>query len=206
MDFKKPLTFNEFGKSGLEAWKAQALKELKKESLDSLQWKNKDNIILDPYYDSSRSSKYNRAQHQVNKENDYAQDARWWENRQEIITEDPEKTNKSILEALDGGADGIVLKGISKETDYKKILKNVKLEYCSISVTCSQIEYLQPFLSFINEPSTGEKIKGEIYWENIDSALEFLSEGWQDLPHNIRCFGFNDDDIVRQLLNTKKNP
>ncbi|MGK7388767.1 MAG: methylmalonyl-CoA mutase family protein [Candidatus Cyclobacteriaceae bacterium M2_1C_046] len=207
MDFKEPLTFDEFKKATYEAWKEQALKELKKDNLESLQWKNKDNILLYPYYDPKNSVVREAFHHQVNPENDYAVDARWWENRQEFLINNSENYNKSILESLEGGADGIVLKAENQEPDLEKILKDVKPEYCSISYINTKGEPATYF-SYVNKTHLSDKINGEIYWEDINDAIAFVQEKkWHQLPEKIRCFGIiasTDDEVVNLLLQTKQ--
>lgn len=210
MDLKKPLTFEEFSKSGLELWKSQALKELKKEDLESLRWKNKDDILLDPYYDASNSSANKDFHHLINKENNYAADARWWENRQQINIEALGTPNKSILEALAGGADGIILEGFSNSGNLLSILEDVVPKYCSISFISNNLYDFKSLLTYINHKEIKSQVKGEIYWSSFDALNDLLKEDFEGLPAEIRCFGFvpekekNEDEIVNHLLNTKK--
>lgn len=208
MDFKEPLTFEEFKKATYEAWKEQALKELKKDNLESLQWKNKNNISLAPYYDSKNTVVRESFHHQINAENDYAVDARWWENRQEFFINDPESSNKLIIESLEGGADGIVLKSASKDLNLQKVLKNVKTAYCSISYINGKGESVNYF-SYVNNAPLSEKIYGELYWEDINEAVAYSQkEKWLQLPEKIRCFGViaspDDNDVVSLLIKTKQ--
>ena len=204
MDFTEPLSFNEFKKATFEAWKEKALKELKKDSLEILQWKNKDNLVLQPYYNKKTRVANPSFHHQVNSPNDFAVDARWWENRQEIETEDPVKSNQLILEALEGGADGVVLNPVGA-INLEKVLNGVKADYCSVSLLNSNQDFFHHYKNFIQSKKNSS---GEIYWEKVASIVKMVDDpSWKELPTGIRCFGItpdkDTDEIVSLLLKTK---
>lgn len=202
MDFNNPLSFEEFKEASYEAWKAQALLELKKDDIKSLQWKTSQNIPAGPYYDTSVASLTPYHNH-INPPDDYFPDARIWENRQFINYADDELTNKKILHALKGGADGIVLNIYNKNLVFEKLLKEVKLSYCSISFITNEPEVISGYLKYCQSTGEYEKISGGVFWSNTKTAISAINAlAGREIPKAFRYIGFNPDLPLPQQLKT----
>lgn len=201
MNFKDPLSFQEFKEASYEAWKAQALKELKQESLESLDWKTSRNIPAGPYYDDSAISHLDPFHQHINLPADHAPGPRSWENRQLINYSDDESTNIKILQALEGGADGIIISTNNKSIAFEKLLKEVKLTYCSISFFTNEHDVIFNYLKYARSTGEYEKITGNVFWENIPSAISGIKNlATNEIPAGFRFIGFNNDHTITDHL------
>jgi methylmalonyl-CoA mutase len=202
MNFKDPLTFEEFKEISYEAWKAQALKELKQDTLESLDWKTSRNIPAGPYYDNSAVSHLDPFHQHINPPDDYAPDARSWENRQLINYSDDGSTNKKIMQALEGGADGIIISTNNKGIAFEKLLKEVKLSYCSISFFTNEPEIISNYLRYCQSTGEYEKISGGVFWNSITAATSGIKTlAANDAPPDFRYSGFSDKYSLIEQFN-----
>ena len=204
MDFNKPLTFEEFKEAGFDAWKAQALKELKLDTTGSLQWKTSANIVMNPYYDECPENSLSNFANQINPDHPASESPRWWENRQLIPYKNEKETNVVILEALEGGADSVIIKINSTAVDFTLLFKDVKPEYCSLSIITGKPDVAQNFLSYLNNLPVKDKVAGDIFWENAEACQLFLRNAdFNSIPEKVRCAGLyteKDTPIEDQLL------
>lgn len=201
MNFKDPLSFEEFKEAGYEAWKAQALTELKQDHLKSLNWKTSMNIPAGPYYDRSAVAHLEAFHQHINPPDDYAPNARAWENRQLINYSDEGSTNKKILQALEGGADGIIISANNKNIAFEKLLREVKISYCSISFLTKEAEVISDYLRYCKSTGEYEKITGAVFWNSITAATPGIKKlAANDIPSGFRYIGFSDNHTLPEQL------
>lgn len=201
MNFKEPLSFKEFREASYEAWKAQALMELKKEDLKSLDWKTSLNIPAGPYYDKAEVSDLDPFHQHINIPDNYSLDARSWENRQLISYTDNKSTNKEILKALEGGADGVIITTNNKGIAFEKLLKEVKISCCSISFSTNEPDIISAYLNHCQSAGEYDKIRGGVFWSSITAAtsgIKALSEN--DVPSAFKYIGFSNNMTLQEQL------
>ncbi|WKV10971.1 methylmalonyl-CoA mutase family protein [Marivirga harenae] len=138
--------FEDFDKSSAIDWKNQILKELKDKPFENLITKTPEGISIKPFYhkDTSEDSKVN-IQNQVQKFND-ALPARYWANQSKVVVKSEKEANLSALEALNGGAEGIIFVIEKADINLDTLLKDIQPEYCMIS-----FESNDPFYSLISQ-------------------------------------------------------
>lgn len=204
MDFRQPLSFEEFKEASLDAWKAQAQKELKTEDLTSLNWTNTEGIDLQPFYDTSDKEHLRAFDNRINAINDLSHEPRWWLNMPLVNVTNPANDNKIILEALQHGADGIVL-SIKGSTNFQVLLEDVKQEYCSISLIVDEAATFFDYLNYTQEKSNLEKLSGSVFWTSLDEAKDFLKNGFENYQNSpVKMFGFYGDTPENQLIYIKE--
>lgn len=109
--------FSDFPSSNAAEWEKRILQDLKIQSIEELYKKNGP-LVIHPFYTKESNSKPLAP---VKKESK-------WETVEYFHVTNEKETNKDALEALKGGASGLVF-NISKECDLEVLLKNISVEH-----------------------------------------------------------------------------
>lgn len=110
--------FKEFTPSSYEDWQKQVLKDLKGEPLESLLWENENGFTIQPFYTKEHLKK---TANPIFTHCD-------WEVCEYIFVEDEAKANRQALDALTGGASGLVFE-IVKPINSQILLKGISTEH-----------------------------------------------------------------------------
>ena len=117
--------FSDFPSSNAAEWEKRILQDLKIQSTEELYKKNGP-LLTHPFYTKESNSK--GLSHVKNESK--------WETCDYLHVTNEKEANKDALEALKGGASGLVF-NISKECDLDVLLKNISVEHiytqCNIS-------------------------------------------------------------------------
>jgi methylmalonyl-CoA mutase len=137
--------FTDFSQASKEEWKQKAIKDLKDRPLESLNWKLPEGFTLEPYFTHDTTT-YNQpvAAHAAGKIP--GGDPRQWDNLQLIKVEEEEEANRQALEALNGGATGLLFDLSLRSESLPKLeilLKGVEIPYCTVAFKgCVQVPNL----------------------------------------------------------------
>lgn len=119
--------FEEFQPHSKEVWKNQAIKDLKgKDFEQTLVWQAEGDLRIEPYYNHEDLSSLPLDLVQEAQKNL----ATTWQNREKIIFSSEKATNQLILEAIEWGADSIIIDFEEQDItaiDFKKLLHQIKL-------------------------------------------------------------------------------
>ncbi len=151
--------FAEFPPITKEQWKEKALADLKGGDFDKkLVWRTFEEIDLQPFYtkDDLKSLDYlKRFQHCALNNSDPAKGPAAWSNIERIAVEEVATANKTAIEALANGADGLLFDLAGKEhIDIGKLLNNILPLHCSVS--------------FIADRNAAKLIKGYFTYESVN--------------------------------------
>ncbi len=138
--------FEDFEKSSAIEWKNQIIKELKDKPFENLISKTPEGISIQPFYhkDTAEDSEIN-IQNSIQKVNE-ALPPRYWANQAKVIVKSENEANKAALEALNGGAEGIIFEIEKADLNLETLLNGIQPEYCMIS-----FESNEPFYSLISQ-------------------------------------------------------
>ncbi|HET8858490.1 methylmalonyl-CoA mutase family protein [Marivirga sp.] len=138
--------FEDFEKSSAIEWKNQILKELKDKPFENLVSKTPEGISIQPFYhkDTAEDSELN-IQNSIQKVNE-ALPPRYWANQAKVVVKSEKNANQAALEALNGGAEGIIFVIEKADLNLDTLLKEIQPEYCMIS-----FESNEPFYSLISQ-------------------------------------------------------
>ncbi|SMG07016.1 methylmalonyl-CoA mutase [Marivirga sericea] len=148
----KTKLFEDFEKSSAIDWQNQILKELKDKPFESLATKTPEGISIKPFYhkDNSEGSDFNiqNPSQQLNE----ALPPRYWANQSKIVVKSEKDANQLALEALNGGAEGIIFVIEKAEIDLESLLKEIQPEYCMVSFESNEPFYplISQYLNFIS--------------------------------------------------------
>jgi methylmalonyl-CoA mutase len=120
--------FEEFQPHSKEVWKNQAIKDLKgKDFEQTLVWQAEGDLRIEPYYSHEDLSSLPLDLVQGAQKNHATAT---WQNREKIIFSSEKTTNQLILEAIEWGANSIIIDFGEKDItaiDFKKLLHQIKL-------------------------------------------------------------------------------
>jgi methylmalonyl-CoA mutase len=138
--------FEDFEKSSAIDWKNQIIKELKDKPFENLFYETPEGISIKPFYhkDTAENSELN-IENSIQKINE-ALPPRYWANQAKIIVKTEKEANLSALQALNGGAEGIIFSIEKADINLEVLLNDIKPEYCMIS-----FESNEPFYSVITQ-------------------------------------------------------
>ena len=144
--------FEDFQPHSKEVWKNQAIKDLKGKDFDqTLIWQAEGDLHIEPYYNHEDLSSIPV---------DLIQSAQTntaiaaWHNREKIIFSSEKATNQHILEAIEWGADSVIIDFEGKDIttiDFKKLLHQIKLSeiYVFFKVQNQSVQLLETLASLI---------------------------------------------------------
>jgi len=138
--------FEDFKKSSAIDWKNQIIKELKEKPFESLITKTPEGISIKPFYhqDTAGHAAIN-VQNSTQKVNE-ALPPRYWANQAKVEVKNENEANQSALNALNGGAEGIIFVIDKADVNLETLLNEIQPEYCMIS-----FESKRPFYSLISQ-------------------------------------------------------
>lgn len=124
----KDLNLSVFPKINKSEWLKLAESQLRGDDpREKLQWKNQADISLEPYYDSSD------LEHLSYLEDFFSSvPSHRWKLYERIKIEDPKEANRSAIQALMGGCDGIIFE-FKQTFDEDVLMKDIDAEICDIS-------------------------------------------------------------------------
>jgi len=171
----KTKLFEDFEKSSAIDWKNQIIKELKEKPFESLISKTAEGISVLPFYhkDSSSDNGLN-IQNPIQQKNE-ALPPRYWANQSKIIVKDEKEANKSALEALNAGAEGIIFVIEKADIDLELLLNEIQPEYCMISFQSNEPYYslISQYLNYISAHEfDSHKISGFYHCDIIECRDE----------------------------------
>ncbi|AHM62117.1 methylmalonyl-CoA mutase, N-terminal domain/subunit [Flammeovirgaceae bacterium 311] len=178
--------FSDFSATDKEQWKKQVLQDLKGKSYDNLLWKLPEGFSLDPYYtakDLAATAKGIAATTAPNIDlnppaAEPGGEPRQWVNMQYLpVSNDAAAANALALEALNGGADGLLfdLRALKDLPDFHVLLKGILLEHCTVSFQVEEVgqKVLTAYLQYISHQGLNiSQLQGFIAFD----PLGYLSE------------------------------
>jgi len=138
----KELNLDIFSKVSKLDWIELAKKQLKGEDpIEQLGWLSDKNLKMDAYYDESDIES-------LSDQIEFFKSIRpfHWKLYEQVHVHDESVANSNALQALSGGCDGIIF-SLEHQVDFKKLLEEIVLDICDISLTSSfEIEGTPPSL------------------------------------------------------------
>ncbi|WP_286756425.1 methylmalonyl-CoA mutase family protein [Roseivirga sp. UBA838] len=122
--------FEDFSKHSAQDWMAQLEKDLKGQPTDSLLWKT-GGVKGKPFY-TAEDLDFERFDYTHFSQNTALLGDRFWVNYQPVEVVHESEANKEALNALAGGASGILFE-LSETPDYQVLLKDIELKYCHVA-------------------------------------------------------------------------
>ncbi|HCW07466.1 MAG TPA: methylmalonyl-CoA mutase [Cytophagales bacterium] len=175
-------------------WEKVAKQELGDDPFVKLA-KEKYGLRIKPYYDSQDSFEKKSIDSFAIEKN--------WVTAPKILVDDEQKSNDEALNHLNSGADGVFFELRKSNTDFKVLLKNIQLPYCSVFFLAndSTTADLNNFIQYASDKFPSEKIQGAFFLnsrigiENRGQIKNFRLNGIRVVPkENIV------DEIVDSLL------
>jgi methylmalonyl-CoA mutase len=190
--------FGEFPPVSKSEWIEQAIKDLKGKSYEkTLHHKLAGGIDVASFYtreDLSKTKIFEKYKDKVNPQAEIPGiSPRYWSNAFSISGENEKTANTRILEALQEGADALILQ-LNGDEDLEVLLSNVKPQYIEIFLkpVNNPAVVLQIFLFWLEKQGIAkDKVKGGLLWDSfavcfterrsreavIEGALEILKLG-----------------------------
>lgn len=185
--------FSDFSPINKQQWKEQVLKELKGKPYESLQWKLAEGLVLEPYYTANELASLQPPVAELTPPALFSGgEARQWVNMQYLAVSDAATANALALEALQGGATGLLfdLRSLKVIPDFYVLLKDILLEHCNVSFQVEEVgqKVLVAYLQYVKQQGLAiEQLRGFIAFD----PLGYLSET-----------GLMDNDRLREWAQT----
>ncbi|MFY7829834.1 MAG: methylmalonyl-CoA mutase family protein [Flectobacillus sp.] len=144
--------FEEFQPHSKEVWKNQAIKDLKgKDFEQTLIWQAEGDLRIEPFYSPEDLSSLPADLIQSAQKNTAIAS---WHNREKIIFSTEKETNQLILEAIEWGADSVIIDFEEKNIttiNFKQLLHQIKLSevYVFFKVQNQSLQLLETLASLI---------------------------------------------------------
>ncbi|HYG02675.1 MAG TPA: methylmalonyl-CoA mutase family protein [Chryseosolibacter sp.] len=178
-----------FPKSNKDEWKKIATSELNgNEPFNQLTWKIQDELGFLPYYDKQILQDISLRDRfiQRSKKDSFLGNRAWYNQPMVSVTSDAE-SNKSALEHLKNGADGVLFNLRESQPDLSKLLNEIEPEYCALSFSGVTMHFAEKLHEYFSKRSiASEKLSGAFFWGTLPSAShpvfaakEFKSTGIQ---------------------------
>lgn len=218
--------FSEFPSVSKSQWKEKTLEDLKGADFDKkLVWRTLEGFDLQPYYSSEDLADLaylRKFESSIMNMEDGSQGPRYWVNREKILVHDAETANKTAIEALNSGADGLIFDLTGKEdVDIKLLLNNILPLHCSVSFIATRnaaklikgyftyesqnhIETSQLFGSLNYDPIRNLTIKGKMASDGFKVLKEIIevtdgAEKFYGLTVNGSQFQNSGSSLVQEL-------
>lgn len=176
---------SDFAFADITQWEQQVLEDLNLTDITQLiEHPLYDNLTQPPYVDFTSNNQRGLIHGYRNCSNysgEKWEGARRWVQIERITSKDPDESNQRSLEALSGGADGVIL-DIRDRMEFQNLLAGISLPDCYLGITTSlkNSQHLNVFLS------SGEStIKGFIA---VDDLLQHLTGETDEIVHLFECF------------------
>lgn len=206
--------FDDFQPQSAESWTEQLIKDLRGEPIDSLLWKTH-GVSGKPFY-TSEDLDFELFNYSNFNENSALFGDRFWVNYQPVKVEDFKEANRTILNALQHGASGILLQ-IDEIPDFGKLLAEVQPEYCHLSFQLHQAvpadAFIQQYESYLESLEIDKhKVSGFISGANSYStkipnirSIEIRTDSHGHLALEIALAIAGMIDRLDQLTNSGKD-
>ncbi|WP_111671757.1 methylmalonyl-CoA mutase family protein [Algoriphagus litoralis] len=197
------LLFSDFAPANKESWISQAIKDLKGKDFDSsLKSSLWDEIEIAPFYtqEDALVGKEIPANSFENSPEIGGFPSRNWVNYFKVSAQ---KSNKQVLNALENGANGLIL-CLQGQEDLKQLLQEVRPEYISILIKPQgdPTAAMDTFLTWVRAIGVDEsRLNGGLLWSPMDMLFEegkSLVEATQKLnsildlcPKSSNFYGFH---------------
>ncbi|MTI22992.1 hypothetical protein E1176_18320, partial [Fulvivirga sp. RKSG066] len=167
-------------------------------------WEIEPGIVVNPYYDQEDLNQDIKPyQNRLLKTDHPSGEARYWDNLQVIAAQDEKSANHLALDALQGGAEGIVFKDLSKQPDLGTLLKDIELPYCNVSFQLTEYGQAEIISSYAKDkPLQGFIFCREQTLYKETSTLFEQNETVKIIFSDSDSKGSFTDKIAAQLLNT----
>ncbi|MFN0033155.1 MAG: methylmalonyl-CoA mutase family protein [Flavobacteriales bacterium] len=174
----KELDFDEFKPSSLDEWKKLVQKELGEKSYESIVWKDKNGLVLEPYLVASSQLPVTGEQalaisHQPT--------AKSWLIHEIATGTDVKEVNRMVLQSLNGGVNSIGINiAISSREDLDVVMKDVLFEYIAVHLRGDKnpLALAQWLVERANEKGISTKtLQGSLFFNAFDNSIsddEFL--------------------------------
>jgi len=182
---------NTFPKSNKDDWRKVASGELNgNEPFKQLAWNIGDSLTFSPYYDKQDLQHFSLHGKFIQRgKKDSFLGNRAWYNQPMVTVNNDADANKSALEHLRNGADGVLFQLSSTEADLGKLLNEIEPEYCALSFNGVNARFVEMFYEYIRRNKiTTEKLTGSFFWDKLpeDRVIPSLpSQGIKSLGLNI---------------------
>lgn len=159
-------------------WALAAQKEIEnKNPWEALAWRNSDEILFKPYYDSTESK--NKIPYALPVAEGQFYGARAWFNCPLVIVNDVKTANTLALHHLANGADGVLFDLQGKETNLADLLKEIDWNYCSLSFKNETKGFANTLTAYASsQKKTSGEFQGTLFTNNLseyNSALVKLT-------------------------------
>ncbi len=159
-----------FPKTGKIDWKNIAMLEINgKDPLHFLSWLGKDDVLFLPYYDSQDVANLDfLSNFQITSaENSYS-GSRSWVNLPAIVVNDEGSANKTSLNHLSLGADGVLFDlRHHPQVNLNQLMEKIEWPFCFVGFQAHQPSFLKPLSSFIKSNFDTALVRGALFWESI---------------------------------------
>jgi methylmalonyl-CoA mutase len=140
------LNLDEFSKVSKIDWTEKATIDLKgQDPHETISWDSDIDGTFDAYYDGSDlpDTSYLTSFFDKNPSGKWS----LWE---EIEVGDARQTNQKTIEALMNGAEGVILRMGDSDPDFPKLLENIQLDSCAVSIRSEHKDHHKQYLSFLD--------------------------------------------------------
>lgn len=145
--------FSEFPSVTKEQWKEKVQKDLKGGDFEKLVWKTYEGFEVHPFYTKEDTDGLDYLNNFSNIIDRKSEALKAWENREKIKVTDPSKANRLAVDAVHGGADGLVFEIQNATVNFKQLLASIDTKELPVSIICHQspVQVFQNYLDFLNE-------------------------------------------------------
>lgn len=171
--------FSDFPATDATAWREKVITELKGRPFDRLLWKWPEGLTLQPYYtlDTVSDFAYVREYDGLfTRPDEQTGSARSWQNCVHIEVNEEETANQQALEALEGGAEGMLfIADDGADLSLSKLLKGIQLPYCTVAfwVKENPASLLKAYQKYAeSEEYTIEQLYGYIMYDPIGNLAD----------------------------------
>lgn len=175
-----------FPKSRKGDWeKAATLETQKKNPLESLAWRGKDNILFLPYYDEVDAALLESRATFQDHPPALEGHSRTWINLPSVCSPDAHTANAHALEHLMSGAGGVMFDITqAPPADINRLLADIQLQHCftAFRIT-SDPDFLQTISGYLKNAAVPAEASGALFWESIPKKGD-----WNLMLHEYRNF------------------
>jgi methylmalonyl-CoA mutase len=174
-----------FPRVNKKMWQGAAAQEVKGEDpFAQLAWKSKDNIVFLPYYDHHDTAplEYLKKFQHAASENSYSGPKKWL-CVPRISVQDEITANKTSLEHLSNGADGVLFHILS-DTSASKLLHGIEWPFCSLFFHAHSSFLIENLPLYITQNNIDPQLlTGALFWDSSPkrSDVDFYLRTTQNL-------------------------
>lgn len=182
-----------FPKTDKEEWKKAAVPEVNNpDPLKILTWTADQDLLFLPIYDKidANELQYLQKFNLLPTANGYTE-PRAWNNLPNVVVTDEETANKTALDHLTNGADGILFTLQQPIIDFVTLLHNIEWPYCSIAfeLTALTSPALLPLKEIIAQKKYDPAVlSGALFWKSLPNDIDQLIQLFKE-EKKIHCLG-----------------